>query len=364
MNKSILSKIELPPFGIRKRDGGWRVLNQKDSLSEETSAEIIYPIIHELCVNESKINNKIEEFERNCYDDLFSIETANYIKMHQPNLKLEDISLQIGLTLFTHIVATHIDCHQWLGGNAGSVHYDYDQAKKRTVCEVLERIYLNQNGKCNIWSSAIAPSPQMAQKLARIEALERWVTMKFWQRKEGYDVYECIDLSQDELLSAISFEWEKYKAEMTCVSLNNPFGIRVALAKIIVNFNNRLWTFYGNGCGENKIIAAQKACLESLQFIPGRNVDLFDSLEHSNEPSIKRVMQWSQDCKFGREFIPTGIFKPAFLEDLDFSTRIENAFNSINIEITIEKIDNIDIYISYTTAKCKNWWEIEGIPIA
>jgi len=291
-------------------------------------------------------------------------QVASFIKKYHPNLQIEDISLPLGLTLFTHIMAKNINYSHWYGGNAGSVHFGFDQAKMRTVSEILERTYLSQKLVSNIWSSAIAISQELAESNAKFEALERWIITRFWLKTDECEIAQCLDLNDSNLFQAVAFEWKLFNAEINSFPIKNPFKIPVVITRIEVQLNQQPWIFYGNGCAENLLEAAEKGLMETLQFLPRKAPEFYAELISSQDLAKKRVREWSQLNRFN-------INLPSILSNHSTFPVATNVFNAINqafietdFSMHVEELAECPgIFIAYTTHN-ENWNAIPGVPIA
>jgi len=367
MSNVVLSKILSQPFAIALENGAWKLLKQKLNSIDNNLQEAALKTIEQLCIGEVEKENNFQHLScpiLSSQNKLVTPQVGNFIKKYHPNLQLEDISLPLELTLFTHIVAKNINNSHWYGGNAGSVHFGFDQAKIRTICEILERTYLSQKFVSNIWSSAVAVSQKQAETNAKFEALERWIITRFWLKTDKHKAVQCLDLRDSNLFQAVTFEWERYNAKINCFSIINPFGIPVVLARIEVQLNQQLWIFYGNGCSENLLEAAEKGLMETLQFLPRKNPEFYVELINSQDPAKKRVRDWSQLCRFKSDL-------PSILNNystLPVATNVSEAINEAFIEadfkMHIEELAECPgIFIAYTTHK-ENWNTISGIPIA
>ncbi len=367
MNDVVLSKIESQPFGIALENGAWKLLKQKSNLIDSKLMETVLKTIEHLCIGEAEKENNLRHLScpiSSSWNKLLTPEVGNFIKEFHPNLQLEDISLPLELTLFTHIMAKNINYSQWYGGNAGSVHFGFDQAKMRTISEILERTHLSQKFVSNIWSSAVAVSQKLAESNAKFEALERWIITRFWLNTGGYEAVQCLDLSDSNLFQAVTFEWERYNAKIKCFPIKNPFGIPVVVARIEVQLNQQSWIFYGNGCAESLPEAAEKGLMETLQFLPRKDPEFYVNLNNSQEPAKKRVREWSQLCSFNIDLHSNLNNHSVLTVATNVSEAIDEAFIEADFNMQIEEIPECPgIFIAYTTHK-ENWNTISGVPIA
>lgn len=367
MNNVVLSKIESQPFGIALENGAWKLLKQKSKALDCNFKGAVLKTIEQLCIDEAEKENNFQNLpcpSTSSWNKLITRQVAGFIKKYHPNLQIEDISLPLELTLFTHIMANNINYSHWYGGKAGSVHFGFDQAKMRTISEILERTYLSKKLGSNIWSSAVAISQELAVSNAKFEALERWIIARFWLKTEEYEAVQCLDLSDSNLFHAINFEWKPFNAKINSFSIKNPFGIPVVLTRIEVQLNQQPWIFYGNGCAESLLEAAEKGSMETLQFLPRKDPEFYVELINSQDPANKRVREWSQLSRFKMD-LPSILNNHSTLPvAINVSGAINKAFIEADFSMHVEEMAECPgIFIAYTTHN-ENWNAISGVPIA
>lgn len=364
MNYVVLSKIESQPFGIALNNGAWKLLKQKSNYLDCNIEEEVLKAIEQLCSNEAEKENCFHEplgSNTLSWNKLISPKIASFIKKYHPCLQLEDISQPLGMTLFTHIIVKNINYSNWYGGIAGSVHFAFEQAKMRTISEILERTYLSQKLSDNIWSSAVATSPERAESNAKFEALERWIITRFWLNTNEYEIVQCLDLTESDLFQAVAFEWMPFSKLINSFTIRNPFGIPVVLTQVQVVINQQLWFFYGNGSGENLQEAVEKGLMETLQFIPRKDTQFYVELINSQDPAKKRVQEWSNSNRLKNDLSSIRINHsiPRITNNI-----LDSAFTEANFTIHVEEITECPgIFIAYSTHN-ENWNSISGVPIA
>lgn len=358
---TILSKVDQPPYGIRQ-DGAWKLLGKlSDSQDLFSSLEKLIAMSHK---KKSNLNEETVDWSK-----LISVEVANYLSKYHPKLKLIDVSISRDFVLFSQIQAHSINPAHWKGGNAGSVQFTLEDAKRRAIAEAVERTALSSIEQI-IWASAVAPSYELAEFYAKLEALERWIMMFWWQEDPLFKITENIipffPASQKHLIDAILFEWEPYHAHVQCVKVLNPFGLEIALAIVDAFIDGKRWRFYGNGLDSDLAVAAEKACLETLQFIPGPHASAWLELEKSGDENDQRVFSWSihsknhlfsNSRKFNSEY-----FKP--IQEIEtFYEKINRAFESIYLKSqAIDLHECSNIFVSYVVSS-EDWRKERAVPI-
>lgn len=93
--------------------------------------------------------------------------------------------------------------------------------------------------------------------------------------------------------------------------------------------------------------------METLQFIPGCDKKFYEFLTNSQEPSVQRILQWSQ---------PNSAYKDSpyiFLNDAAESL----SFSQLNFHVE-ELPECPGIFVAYSVAKQISWRNFPGIPIA
>lgn len=359
---TILSKIDQPPYGIRQIDGSWKLFGRlSDSQDLFSSLEKL------IAMNHTKKANPNEETAD--WSKLISIDVANYLSKYHPKLKLIDVSVSRDFILFSQIQAHNINPAHWRGGNAGSVQFALEDAKRRAIAEVIERTALSSIEQI-IWASAVAPSYELAEFYAKLESIERWIMMAWWQEDPPFKITENIipyfPDSQKHLIDAISFEWEPYHAHIQCVKVLNPFRLEVALAIVDAFIDGKHWRFYGNGLDSDLAVAAEKACLETLQFIPGPHSSAWLELEKSRDENDQRVFSWSTHSKNhlfsnSRRFSPE-YFKP-IQETETFYEKINRTFGSIYLKSQVIELQECsNVFVSYVVSSV-DWRKERAVPI-
>ncbi len=282
---SILSKVDQPSYGIRQIDGSWKIL------SKVGDSQDLFTTLEKLILNTQTKKYKIKNNNVD-YEKLISGDVANYLSKYHPHLKFVDVSISRDFILFSQIQAQNINPNHWKGGNAGSVHFDSESAKRKAIAEAIERTALSYLEEI-IWASAVAPNYEQAELNAKFEAIERWVTMEWWQEnpifKISEDIIPYLPQNQKQLFNAILFEWEPYHAHVRCLKIFNPFGLEIVLAIVDAFVGERRWRFYGNGLDKHLFKALEKACVETLQFIPGPDSQMWAELERRKNENDQRI---------------------------------------------------------------------------
>lgn len=358
---TILSKIEEPPYGIRQ-NGSWKLFGKLSNSQDLFSS--LEKFIAMKYTKKTNLNEGIADWSH-----LISIEVADYLSKYHPKLKLIDVSISRDFILFSQIQAQNINPTYWKGGNAGSVQFALEDAKRRTIAEVIERTVLSSI-KQIIWASAVAPNYELAEFYAKLESIERWIMMAWWQEDPLFKITENIipyfTENQKHLIDAILFEWEPYHAHVQCVKVLNPFGLEVALAIVDAVIDGKHWRFYGNGLDANLASAAEKACLETLQFIPGPHSLAWLELEKSNDENDQRIFSWSKHSKnhlfANRHRFSPEDFKP-IQKTKTFYEKINQIVESIYLRAqVIELPDHANIFVSYIVSSV-DWRKEKAVPI-
>lgn len=130
--------------------------------------------------------------------------------------------------------------------------------------------------------------------------------------------------------------------------------------------HGRHWRFYGNGLGEHLSKAAEKACIETLQFIPDPHSFMWTELEKSRNENDQRIFSWSVHAKNhffsnNHKFDP-GCFK-LFHNFQTFIEKINQVFDSIYLKSQVIELQECpNIFISYVVSSL-DWRKELGVPI-
>lgn len=112
--------------------------------------------------------------------------------------------------------------------------------------------------------------------------------------------------------------------------------------------------------------AAEKACLKTLQFIPGPHSSAWLDLEKSSDENDQRVFSWSTHSKKhlisnSRRFSPEN-FKST-QEAETFYERINRTFGSIYLKLQVIDLKECsNIFVSYVTFSV-DWRKERAAPI-
>ena len=285
-----------------------------------------------------------------------------YLYSRHPKLQFLNFSEQCDLTIITHIQATGTNDLLMVGNSsAGSSQFTKNEARNRTICEVLERTALKELHipTDKIWGSAVAPTIQLAKLLAIEECIERWITHKAFLNIANYNFNKINmqTLPQNGFVETILFEWEQYEAQIDTFAVTNPYNISVILIRIEVLVNDTNWTFFSNGIGNDYTQALMKAFLESIQFVPGKKAPNWSELKIEN----KRLNEWKT---IELEFIENIVLYDPITNDVYYNL-LSHIFNEIQGNINVCQIPECDnIYLGYANLHSQNWSQFKGIPIA
>ncbi len=363
---ALLTRFKLLPPGIKKPNGSWMLLNVKqDTNYTDFLAHQANEIIQTNSVeNDPSILN---------WDLLFTSEVAQYLISRHPKLQFVDLSEYCELTLFTHIQACGMEETRYVcGSNPGASHFFKQEARNRTISEVLERTLLLELKMPldKIWGSAIAPCSKLSEHHAIEECIERWITyLAFSKTDNSYFVKINIsEIPANDTVKGILFEWEKYEACVDAFSIRNSFGVPIILIRIQVIIQKKLWTFYSNGSGKTFLSAIIKALLESLQYVPGRYPEAWIKKILQNSVHNSRLIDWQH---FSLEFELKNEHTYYLLKETSMCFESYNAlllksFSHLGgriISETFNECPGINLSCAYIPDHL-NWSDYKGVPIS
>lgn len=354
-NIPLLTRFNLSPPGVRCQDGSWKLLKTNNDPKNS-----IVQYVHSLA-------NSNEICDRSVIDDWSSIsskEVAVYLHSRHPDIRFLDLSECCDLTILSQIQAAGINEHHWLGhGRAGSTHFNKANARARTISEVLERTLLSecQIPLNEIWGSAVAPTAQLARQLSSLECLERWITYNAWQ---GMPSFQFLKIATNALASPLTeialFEWKIYQPNIDVFVIENPYQLPVVLLKIDLIIQSKRWTFFTNGIDTSLETALEKALLESIQYIPGKDISAWHALLTESSSKVHRVSEW-QSCQIISNHCPIKL-----CPNYTISHSLDDIMASIQGSIEVYSIPECpNVFLGYASLhNQKNWSSYTGIPIS
>lgn len=357
--RTVLCKTDEPPYGI-VRNGIWKIVGNLNESQDRFS------FLAELIASDPVKNRDLFDGVAD-WSNISYVDVTNYLKNYHPNIQFHDDSNARDLIFFSLIQAQSMNPTYWKGGHASSIQTSREDARNRTISKVLERTVLSSI-KQNILASAVAPTPELAIFLAKIEALERFIMMSWWMENRSNYISENItpylDQNQKYLFEAISYEWDPYQANIQCVKVENPFHLDVVLAVVDAYIQGKQWRFYGNGLHEDLITAAEKALLETLQFVPGSDSSAWAELETSENENEKRIFSWATYLK-PHLFVTKGkIIKGQRFDSNIFNDKIASIFEYLNLKASLVELKDCTNFFAAYVSYPVDWRKIIGLPIS